>query len=72
VTAGHFVRGRPAAEQELLTYGAIRLVLPRCTIVFIVESLVNAHPAIVTVLEVISTPHATESAFGTMVGLIFL
>ena len=52
--------------------GAIRLVFSLFAIVFVVESLVNAHATIVAMLKVIPASHAAKSAFRTMVGLIFI
>lgn len=66
--ARQLVRCIPARKQILLTNGTIAHVFSNLAVVIGKELLVNAHPAILAVPKVLSAPHATETAVGTMVG----
>lgn len=55
-----------------MTNRAIGLVLATLAIMLVVKRLVNAHAAIVTMLKVFGSSHTAETAFRTVVGLIFV
>ena len=67
VTAGHLVRGVTTREQVLLTHGTIGIVLARLAIVIVEQIGIDAHATIVTVTEIVTSPHAAETAIGAMV-----
>ena len=70
VAAGHLVRGRAGAEEVLLADGAVGHVLAGLAVVIVEEEGVDAHAAIVAVLEVLPASDAAEAAVGTVVGLL--
>lgn len=72
MSAGHFVTGGSRRKEVFLADGTIGLVFAVFAIVIVVESSVDAHAAIVTVLEVLSTTDATESTIFTMVRTLFI
>lgn len=67
VTTGHLVGGTSRTEEELLTDGTVGFVLSRFAIVVGVETAVDAHATVVTVLEIFGSPHPAESTVSTMV-----
>ena len=72
MTAGHFVRGTPGAKKKLLTNWAVRLILSTFTIVIIIQSSVNAHSAIMAVLEIFRATNSTKATVRTMIGLFIV
>jgi hypothetical protein len=68
MTAWHFMRGIPRAEQILLAHWTIGHVLARLAIVIVKQKSVNAHPTVVTVTKVISSADPTKATIRTMVG----
>ena len=70
MAAGHLVRGRTRAEQILLADGAVRHVLARLAVVIVEEEGINAHAAVMTVLEVLPATDSAEATVGAMVGLL--
>jgi hypothetical protein len=71
-TTGHFVRGATRREEILLTDGTVAPVLAGLAVVTFVQIPVNAHAALMAVLEVFPAPHATKAAIGTVVRRLFV
>lgn len=69
---GHFVTGRSGREQVFLTHGAVGLVLAHLAIVILVEGAIDAHAAIMTVLEVFGTSDAAKAAVWTVIRTFFV
>ena len=70
VAAGHLVRGRAGAEEVLLADGAVGHVLAGLAVVIVEEEGVDAHAAIVAMLEVLPASDAAKAAVGAVVGLL--
>lgn len=69
VPTGHLVAGAAAAEQVLLADGAVRHVFADLAVVFGEGVVVDAHPAVKAVAEVLAAADAAEAAVLTMIGL---
>lgn len=54
-------------EEKLLAHGAIGLVLAVLAVVIGVETLINAHAAVMTMLKVIGTSDTAKATVLTMV-----
>ena len=70
MATGHLVRGRTGAEQILLADGAVGHVLARLAVVIVEEEGINAHTAVMAVLEVLPATDSAEATVGAMVGLL--
>jgi hypothetical protein len=67
MTAWHFVTGRTGGKEVFLTDGTIGLVLAHLAVVIVVEGAINAHAAIMAVLEILGTTDAAKTAVFAMV-----
>lgn len=67
MSTGHFVTGRTRREKIFLTDGTIGLVLSVLAIVIVVQSTIDAHAAVVTVLKVFGTADTAKATVLTMV-----
>ena len=63
----HLVRGTTRTKQELLTDRTVRFVLSTLAVVVLVQTLVDAHATIMTMLEVLRSTHTAKTTVGTMV-----
>ena len=70
VPAGHFVGRKTAAEQVFLTNRTVAHVAARLAVVIVKEQNINAHTAVVAVLEVLATANAAKAAGFAVVGQV--
>ena len=68
MTARHFMRGTSGTKEEFLTHGTVGFIFSTFAIVICVESSVNAHATIMTVLKILGTANTTKTTIGAMVG----
>lgn len=61
------MRSTSRAKQKFLADGTVGFVFSRFAVVVRVETAVNAHATIMTVLEIFRSPDPTESAIGTVI-----
>ena len=62
--------GRAGAKEVLLANGTVGHVLARLAVVIVEEEGINAHAAVMTVLEVLPATDSAEATVGAMVGLL--
>jgi len=68
MTTWHFMRGTSGTKQEFLTYWTIGFVFSTFTIVIGVETSVNAHSTVMTVLKILRPSYSAESTIRAVIG----
>jgi hypothetical protein len=63
----HFMRSTPGTKKKFLTNGTVGLVLSALAIMIRIQALINAHSAIMAVLEIFRTANAAKSAVWTVI-----
>lgn len=61
------MRGTPGTKQKLLTDWTVGLVFPAFAVVIVIQTLVDAHSAVVTMLKVFGTTNSTEPTVLTVI-----
>jgi hypothetical protein len=72
MATGHFMRRTPRTKEKFLTHGAVGLILAALAIVVGVQSLVDTHSTIMTVLKIFGSSYTTKAAVRTVIRLFII
>jgi hypothetical protein len=72
MSAGHFMRGGTGRKQIFLADWTVGHVFPGLAVVIIKKERVDAHPAIMTVPEILSSTDPAKSTIETVVWIFII